>query len=202
MTISVAILVSGLVSLSLTPMLCSRFLRAAKDERHGTLWTMFERFFDGLLRVYDRTLQVTLRHKIATMAVSVAVAVATGYLFMAIPKGFLPDEDQGQIFIFTEGPQGISFDNMVEHQMALNQIVLAQPYIDSFMSTAAGGNAGRIFARLKPRSERKSAQEIIQELRGKLAAVPGINAFPQMLPTIRIGGQLTKSQYQFTLQGS
>ena len=122
-TISVAILVSGLVSLSLTPMLCSRFLRAAKDERHGTLWTMFERFFDGLLRVYDRTLQVTLRHKLATMAVSVAVLVATVYLFMAIPKGFLPDEDQGQIFIFTEGPQGISFDNMVEHQMALNQIV-------------------------------------------------------------------------------
>ena len=89
---------------------------------------------------------------------------------------------------------------MVEHQTALNRIVLEQPYIDSFMSTAAGGNAGRIFARLKPRRERKSAQEIIQELRGKLAAVPGVNAFPQMLPTIRIGGQLTKSQYQFTLQ--
>ena len=84
--------------------------------------------------------------------------------------------------------------------MALNKMVMAQPYIDSFMSTAAGGNAGRIFARLKPRSQRKSAQEIVQDLRGKLAAVPGINAFPQMLPTIRIGGQLTKSQYQFTLQ--
>ncbi len=148
----------------------------------------------------DRTLQVTLRHKVATMGVSVAVMMATVYLFMAIPKGFLPDEDQGQIFIFTEGPQGISFDNMVGHQMALNRVVMQQPYIDSFMSTAAGGNAGRIFARLKPRKERKSAQEIIQELRGKLASVPGINAFPQMLPTIRIGGQLTKSQYQFTLQ--
>jgi HAE1 family hydrophobic/amphiphilic exporter-1 len=179
-TISVAILVSGVVSLSLTPMLCSRFLRASKEIEHGRLWRLFESFFDGLLRLYDRTLQVTLRHKFATMAVSVAVMAGTAYLFVAIPKGFLPDEDQGQIFIFTEGPQGISFDNMVEHQTALNKVVMAQPYIDSFMSTAAGGNAGRLFARLKPRNQRKSAQEIIQDLRGKLAAVPGINAFPQM----------------------
>jgi HAE1 family hydrophobic/amphiphilic exporter-1 len=199
-TISVAILVSGLVSLSLTPMLCSRFLRASKESEHGHLWMLFERFFDGLLRVYDRTLQVTLKHRLATMMVSAGVLVATVYLFITIPKGFLPDEDQGQIFIFTEGPQGISFDDMVQHQVALNKVVMAQPWVESFASTAAGGNAGRIFLRMKPRSERKSAQEIIQELRPILAAVPGINAFPQMLPTIRIGGQLTKSQYQFTLQ--
>jgi hydrophobic/amphiphilic exporter-1 (mainly G- bacteria), HAE1 family len=201
-TIGAAILVSGVVSLSLTPMLCSRFLRASKDAEthHGRLWSFFERFFDGLLRVYDRTLQFTLRHRVATMAVSAAVLVATVYLFIAIPKGFLPDEDQGQIFIFTEGPQGISFDSMVEHQLALTQVVLQQPWVDSFMSTAAGGNAGRIFVRMKPRNERKSAAEIIQDLRPKLASVPGINAFPQMLPPIRIGGQLTKSQYQFTLQ--
>jgi HAE1 family hydrophobic/amphiphilic exporter-1 len=199
-TIGVAILVSGLVSLSLTPMLCSRFLRASKETRHGRLWSFFERFFDGMLRVYDRTLRVTLEHRVATMAVSGAVLVATVYLFYVIPKGFLPDEDQGQIFIFTEGPQGISFDNMVQHQLALNYLVMKQPYVDSFMSTAAGGNAGRIFARLKPRSQRKSVIELIQELRPQLAAVPGINAFPQVLPPIRIGGQLTKSQYQFTLQ--
>ena len=199
-TISVAILVSGLVSLSLTPMLCSRFLRAAKEQHHGRMYVFFERFFDGLLRIYDKTLQVTLRHRVATMAVSVAVLVATVYLFMAIPKGFLPDEDQGQIFVFTEGPQGISFDSMVEHQLALTKVVMEQPWVDSFMSTAAGGNAGRIFIRLKPRSGRKSAMEIVQELRPKLAAVTGINAFAQVLPPIRIGGQLTKSQYQFTLQ--
>jgi HAE1 family hydrophobic/amphiphilic exporter-1 len=199
-TISVAILVSGVVSLSLTPMLCSRFLHASKEAHHGRLWSFFERFFDGMLRVYDRTLRVTLRHRVATMAVSAAVLVATVYLFYVIPKGFLPDEDQGQIFIFTEGPQGISFDNMVQHQLALNQVMTKQPWVDSFMSTAAGGNAGRIFARLKPRSERKSAMELIQGLRPQLAAVPGINAFPQLLPPIRIGGQLTKSQYQFTLQ--
>jgi HAE1 family hydrophobic/amphiphilic exporter-1 len=201
-TIGAAILVSGVVSLSLTPMLCSRFLRASKEAEahHGRLWSLFERFFDGMLRVYDRTLQFTLRHRVATMALSAAVAVATVYMFFVIPKGFLPDEDQGQIFIFTEGPQGISFDSMVEHQLALTRVVAEQPWVDSFMSTAAGGNAGRIFLRMKPRNERKSAMEIIQELRPKLASVPGINAFPQLLPPIRIGGQLTKSQYQFTLQ--
>jgi hydrophobic/amphiphilic exporter-1 (mainly G- bacteria), HAE1 family len=199
-TIGVAILVSGVVSLSLTPMLCSRFLRPALAEHHGRVYAAFERFFDGLLRLYERTLQVTLRHKFATMAVSVLVLIATTYLFMVMPKGFLPDEDQGQIFIFTEGPQGISFDNMVRHQTALNKVLMQQPWVDSFMSTAAGGNAGRMFVRMKPRSERKGALEIIRELRPKLAAVPGINSFPQLLPPIRIGGNLTKSQYQFTLQ--
>jgi len=199
-TIGVAILVSGFVSLSLTPMLSSRFLRPPRAEGHGRFYTAFERFFDGLLRLYDRTLQVTMRHKVATMAVSMLVIVGTVYLFMVMPKGFLPDEDQGQIFVFTEGPQGISFDNMVRHQSALNEVVAKEPWVDSYMSTAAGGNAGRIFVRMKPRNQRKSAQEIIQELRPKLAAVPGIMAFPQMLPPIRIGGNLTKSQYQFTLQ--
>ena len=199
-TISVAILVSGFVSLSLTPMLSSRFLRPPREEGHGRMYTAFERFFDGLLRLYERTLQVTLRHKFATIAVSGLVLVGTVYLFMVMPKGFLPDEDQGQIFIFTEGPQGISFDNMARHQTALNKVVMQEPWVDSYMSTAAGGNAGRIFVRLKPRSQRKSAQELIQELRPKLASVPGIMAFPQMLPPIRIGGNLTKSQYQFTLQ--
>jgi hydrophobic/amphiphilic exporter-1 (mainly G- bacteria), HAE1 family len=199
-TIGVAILVSGVVSLSLTPMLCSRFLRPPREEHHGRVYGAFESFFDGLLRLYERTLQLTLGHKFTTMAVSVLVLIGTAYLFVVMPKGFLPDEDQGQIFIFTEGPQGISFDSMVRHQTALNKVLMEQPWVDSFMSTAAGGNAGRMFVRMKPRSERKGALEIIRDLRPKLAAVPGINAFPQLLPPIRIGGNLTKSQYQFTLQ--
>jgi hydrophobic/amphiphilic exporter-1 (mainly G- bacteria), HAE1 family len=199
-TIGVAILVSGVVSLSLTPMLCSRFLRPPREEHHGRVYGAFESFFDGLLRLYERTLQLTLGHKFTTMAVSVLVLIGTAYLFVVMPKGFLPDEDQGQIFIFTEGPQGISFDSMVRHQTALNKVLMQQPWVDSFMSTAAGGNAGRMFVRMKPRSERKGALEIIRDLRPKLAAVPGINAFPQLLPPIRIGGNLTKSQYQFTLQ--
>lgn len=199
-TISAAILVSGFVSLSLTPMLCSRFLRAASEQRHGRLYNASERFFDGMLRVYDRTLRVTLKYRVTTMLVSAAVLVATVYLFMITPKGFLPDEDTGQIFVFTEGVQGISFESMVQHQQALNQLLLKQPWVDSFMSTAAGGNAGRAFIRLIPRNRRKPAMELVQELRPKLAGIPGLNVYPQLLPPIRIGGNLTKSQYQFTLQ--
>jgi HAE1 family hydrophobic/amphiphilic exporter-1 len=202
-TISAAILVSGVVSLSLTPMLCSRFLRATKEkEVHGKLWNAFEKFFDGLLHAYDRTLQATLRHRVATMAVSVLVVAGTVFLFIKMPTGFLPDEDQGFIFMFTEGPQGISYDSMVEHQLALSHIVMQQPYADSFMSTVAGGNAGRIFIKLKPRNQRGSIQSLVQDLRARVSQVPGINGYPQVLPLIRIGGQLTKSQYQFTMQGA
>ncbi len=199
-TIGAAILVSGVVSLSLTPMLCSRFLRSSHEQEHGRLYAASERFFDGMLRVYDRTLQVTLKYRATTMLVSAAVLVATVYLFMIIPKGFLPDEDTGQIFVFTEGVQGISFDSMVEHQQALNKLLMQQPWVDSFMSTAASGNAGRMFVRLKPRNQRLPAGELVQKLRPILAQVPGIKAYPQLLPPIRIGGNLTKSQYQFTLQ--
>jgi HAE1 family hydrophobic/amphiphilic exporter-1 len=200
-TISAAVLVSGVVSLSLTPMLCSRFLRAAREkEVHGKLWNAFEKFFDGLLHLYDRTLRATLRHRVATMAVSVLVLAGTVYLFKVMPTGFLPDEDQGFIFMFTEGPQGISYDSMVEHQLALSKIVMQQPYTESFMSTVAGGNAGRIFIRLKPRNQRGSIQSLVADLRARVSQIPGINGYPQVLPTIRIGGQLTKSQYQFTMQ--
>jgi len=201
-TISAAILVSGVVSLSLTPMLCSRFLRASKQEVHGKLWNAFERFFDGMLNLYDRTLRVTLRHRVATMGVSVLVLAGTVFLFIKMPTGFLPDEDQGFIFMFTEGPQGISFDSMVEHQLALSRIVMQQPYADSFMSTVAGGNAGRIFVKLKPRNQRGSIQSLVQDLRARVSQIPGINGYPQVLPLIRIGGQLTKSQYQYTMQSA
>ncbi|HET7205329.1 MAG TPA: efflux RND transporter permease subunit [Terriglobales bacterium] len=199
-TITAAILVSGVVSLSLTPMLCSRFLHPASEERHGRLYAASERFFDRMLRLYDRTLQMTLKYRVTTMVASGIVLAATVYLFMITPMGFLPDEDTGQIFVFTEGAQGISFGGMVQHQQALNQLIMKQPWVDSFMSTAAGGNAGRIFVRLKPRETRKPAMQLVQDLRPLLAQVPGIAAYPQVLPPIRIGGNLTKSQYQFTLQ--
>ncbi|HVO43550.1 MAG TPA: efflux RND transporter permease subunit [Aggregatilineales bacterium] len=199
-TIGAAILVSGFVSLSLTPMLCSRFLREGKEAHHGRLWQITENFFNGLLRFYQRTLAFTLHHRLATFGVSVLVLAGTVVLFMKIPAGFLPDEDQGFIFVFTEGPQGISFDSMVRHQLALNDIVQKLPWVDSYNSTVATGNQGRIFIHMVDRKERKPAIQLVQELRAKLTAVPGINAFPQMLPTIRIGGQLTKSQYQFTMQ--
>ena len=207
-TIGVAILVSGFVSLTLTPMLCSRFLRPPHTEKHGRLFMAFEHIHEGMIRVYDVTLQYVLRHRIATMVVSLALLVATVYMFMKIPKGFLPSEDTGSVFIFTEAAEGISYDAMVAHQKQLAAIVQQDPYVDNVMSSVGGGSAsvagntnqGRIFIRLKPRKTRPHVEGIIEELRPKLATVPGIRAYLQNLPPIRIGGQLTKSLYQFTLQ--
>jgi len=208
-TIGVAILVSGFVSLSLTPMLCSKFLRPPAAERHGKAYQVSERFFNGMLNAYEVSLKYVLRHRLATLVITGITLLATVYLFITTPKGFLPSEDTGQIFAFTEAQQGISFDSMVKHQQALAAIVNQDPNIDGFMSSVGTGgassasNAGRMFIRLKPRSERRlSADEIIQELRKKVSKVVGIQMFMQNLPPIRIGGQLTKSQYQYTLQSS
>jgi HAE1 family hydrophobic/amphiphilic exporter-1 len=206
-TISMAILISGFVSLTLTPMLCSRFLRPPGVEKHGRLYLFMERFFDGMLRAYDRTLQTVLHYRRTVMGVIIILTAATAWLFREMPKGFLPSEDTGQIFAFTEAAQGISFDEMVLHQKRLADIVARDPNIDAFMSAvgaggaSSAGNTGRIMMRLKPRKERDlSADEIIQELKPKLAQVTGIRMFMQNLPAIRIGGQLTKSPYQYTLQ--
>ncbi len=205
-TIGMAILVSGFVSLSLTPMLCSRFLRSTNAEQHGSLFNAFERIHDAMVRTYDWSLKGVLKHRLATMVILGLLVAATGYMFYIIPKGFLPSEDTGQIFAFTEAAQGISFEAMAKHQQALSDVVRQDPNVNSFMSSVGAGgmggagNAGRMFIRLKPRAERPHVDEIIQQLRPKLAAVPGIRVFMQNLPPIRIGGQLTKSQYQFTLQ--
>jgi HAE1 family hydrophobic/amphiphilic exporter-1 len=204
-TIGAAVLVSGFVSLTLTPMACSRFLRPP-TESHGRLYKASERVFDGMLHLYDWTLRRVLRHPRLTMGVLALTLVSTGYLVLAIPKGFLPDEDTGQIFAFTEGAQDISFDAMKANQMRAAEIVQKNPSVDNFMSSmgatsfSPSPNTGRLFIRLKPRSERPSAQEIIQELRQKFAALPDTKVYPQILPTIRIGGQLTKALYQYTLQ--
>ena len=205
-TIGVAILVSGFVSLTLTPMLCSRFLRSQSHQRHGYLYRKSEAVFDGMLRGYDWSLKKVMAHPLLTLMLSFVVLGATVYLYMIIPKGFLPSEDTGQVFAFTEAIQGISFDDMVRHQKEAAAVFGAAPYIDNYMSTVGGGgvnaalNSGRIFARLKDRSVRPHVDGIIQELRPKLMQIPGIMVYLQNLPPIRIGGQLTKSQYQFTLQ--
>jgi len=199
-TIGVAILVSGFVSLTLTPMLCSRFLHHGGKENHGWFYQQTECVFEGALHFYESSLKVVLRHRLATLAVSGVVLIATFYLFGAIPKGFLPNEDIGYIFATTEGQQGVSFEDMARHQQEAAKVIGSDPYVTNYMSTAAGGNTGRIFFRLRPRKERPGAEAIIQALRPKLAKVPGVNTFLQILPTIRIGGQLTKSQYQYTLQ--
>ncbi|MCL5966529.1 MAG: efflux RND transporter permease subunit [Deltaproteobacteria bacterium] len=206
-TIIAAILISGFVSLTLTPMLCSRFLRPRAEERHGRLYAASERVFDAMLAGYDWSLRKVLRHPRSTVLVSAVLLAATAWLFVFIPKGFLPNEDMGMIFGFTEAAQGISFDAMKRHQQEVVAVVRSDPNVESLMSSvgASGpnvsGNTGRIFIRLKPRSERRaSADQVIQELRPKLAGIPGMRVFLQNLPPIRIGGQLTKSQYQLTLQ--
>ncbi len=203
--IVIAVLVSGVVSLTLTPMLCSRFLKPPAAS-HGRIYRASERVFDGMLAAYRGTLEVVLRHPQATVGVFVATIVGTAWLFIAVPKGFIPDEDTGQIFAFTEGAQDISFDSMMAHQREAAAIVLKQPYVSSFMSsigasnTSVVPNTGRLFIRLKPRAERPGVDEIIQELRAKLTGITGFTVYPQKLPTIRIGGNLTKAAYQYTLQ--
>ncbi len=205
--ISVAILVSGVVSLTLTPMLCSRFLRPPGAERHGRFYMLLEKFFSDMLKGYEKSLQWVLGRRVATLVITTALLFVTIFLFYLMPKGFLPTEDTGQIFAFTEAQQGISFEDMKKHQLEMAAIIAQDPNVEAFMSSiGAGGpnaaaNTGRIFMRLKPRSERKlSADEIIQELRKKTAGVVGMRIFMQNLPPIRLGGQLTKSQYQYTLQ--
>ncbi|HXU89603.1 MAG TPA: efflux RND transporter permease subunit [Methylomirabilota bacterium] len=203
--IGVAVVVSGIVSLSLTPMLCSRFLKEP-SRSHGALYRASERFFDGMLRTYDVSLRWVLRHRVFTLLVLVLTFVLTAVLAMRIPKGFIPNEDTGQIFAFTEAAQDVSFDAMVARQRAAAEIVSQQPYVEQFMSAVGAGgsgvvpNTGRLFIRLKPHAQRPHVEQVIEDLRPKLAAVPGLRVYPQNLPTIRIGGNLTKAVYQFTLQ--
>ncbi|MBL8393620.1 MAG: efflux RND transporter permease subunit [Candidatus Accumulibacter sp.] len=206
-TICVAILISGFVSLTLTPMLCSRYLRHTDGQAHGNLFRLFERFFAALQAAYGRTLRQAMTHPRSVLASLLATLLLTGLLFVSVPKDFLPGGDSGQIIAFTEGAQDISFASMVQHQRALAEIVAAEPDIHSFMSSVGAGgirptaNTGTLFMILKPRHARSSSpDEIIQRLRPKLAAVPGIKAYLQNPPVIRIGGQLTAAQYQYTLQ--
>src|SRR5437667_4308309 len=208
-TIAVAVLVSGFVSLTLTPMLCSRFLKSHTRKQHNRIYALSERFFDGMYRAYDRSLNFVLRQQRATLVVSMVLLVATAFLFVKIPKGFFPSEDTDQIFGITEGAQGISFHSMYEHQAAVNRVVGADTNVLNFTSSiGAGGstvaaNGGRVFLRLKPRAARQfSVDQIIQQLRPKLAAIPGIKVYLQNPPLIRIGGMLTKSLYQYTLQST
>ncbi len=208
-TIGVAVLLSGFVSLSLTPMLASRFVKAVKHKKHGRFYMASEKVFDGMYGLYERSLGVVLRHRLFTMFVTLAVLVATVWLFIVIPKGFFPVEDTGQIFCSTEAAQDISFEAMREKQLQVAKIIGENPNVQNFMSSIGSGgpnataNSGRIFIRLKPRSERKqNAEQIIQDLRPKLAEVPGIQVYLQVPPLIRMGGQLTKALYQFSLQST
>ena len=206
-TISVAILISGFVSLTQTPMLCSRFLKPLDKQHHGPFYNLLEGMFNGMLAVYRWTLSRVMRHRLITMLAVIPLVVLTAYLFKSIPKGFLPSEDTGQVMAQTEAIQGISFEDMVRHQKAAAAIAKEDPNIDGFMSAVGSGgggssNTGRLFMHLKPREERLGVVAFIQEMRAKLAQIPGIRVYMQPPPSISIGGRMTKSLYQFTLQGT
>jgi HAE1 family hydrophobic/amphiphilic exporter-1 len=208
-TIGVAILVSGVVSLSLTPLLCSRFLRPQQGSGRATRWTApAERLFQAGLHGYERTLGASLRHPRVVLSLLAVSLVATIWAYRAMPKGFLPSEDIGFVFGFTEAAEGVSFAEMAEHQKQVAAVIRRDPAVRStFASIGASGpnvsvNTGRVFVGLKPRGERDAtADQVIARLRPALAEIPGIRVFMQNPPPIRIGGQITKSQYQYTLQG-
>jgi HAE1 family hydrophobic/amphiphilic exporter-1 len=200
-TIAAAILVSGVVSVTLTPMLCSRFLQPPQHARHGALFMATERVFDLALNAYAWTLRHTLRFRPVAMAVSVALVVGTYVLFTKVPTGFIPSEDTGQIQAQTEGLQGVGFEAMRDHQMLAARIVGQDPNVASVAGMLQGGNQGRLFIQLKPREQRPlNADQVIEALRPKLAEIPGFRVFLQNPPLIRIGGQNTRSLYQLTLQ--
>jgi hydrophobic/amphiphilic exporter-1 (mainly G- bacteria), HAE1 family len=206
-TIGAAVLISGVVSLTFTPMLCSRWLKATKETKSiNPLTNTFERGWNWIVDRYEDTLKVVLNYRLAVLLSLVGMVVVTGVLFMVIGKGFMPDEDTGQITVTTEAAQGISFDSMSRHQKALADIMQSDPNVLEVMSSVGSSitlNQGHMLIALKPMSQRSmKAADIINELRPKLAQVPGIKCYLQIPPTIALGGQQTKALYQVSLQSS
>src|SRR5215203_5335112 len=201
-TIAAAILVSGLVSLTLTPMLCSRFLKAPHSIRHGRLYNLIEGIFDKWLNAYGWTLKQTIRFKGATMVASALLLAGTVYLFQIVPTGFIPSVDTGQLNGQIETIQGIGFEAAVAHQREIMAILAKDPNVASFTANVGGpGGGGRLNVDLKPRAERElSADQVIEELRPKFARVPGVRVVLSNPPAIRIGGMMSRAQYQFSLQ--
>ncbi len=206
--VTMAIGASAFVSLTLTPMLCSRFL---KREHHGQPENWFgrvlERGFDAVLHGYAVTLRWSLRHRAFMGLVMIATVVGTVFLFREIPKGFFPTEDIGQLTVTTEAAPDISYPAMVERQKAVAEIIQAHPAVATVTSSVGSGgisatvNSGRLFINLKPRDQRPSAEKVIQELRRSLARLPGIQVFMQPVQNLRLGSRSSKSAYQYTLQG-
>jgi multidrug efflux pump len=203
--ISVSLVLSLIISLTLTPMMCSRLLKPESHE-HGWLYRVSERGFDGILAFYDRGLTVALRHRFVTLMVMLGTIVITGYLYYVIPKGFFPQQDTGLILGITEAAQNTSFQAMAQRQLAAVNVILKDPAVETVGHNVGPGgptaapNQGRVFIALKPRDQRDvSADQVIARLNKKLAAVEGISVFMQPAQDITIGGRLNKTQYQYTL---
>ncbi len=205
-TLSIAILVSALVSLTLTPMLCGRFLKAEHPDRAGGwFYETMERFFDGLLHGYERGLKWVLKHQIFTLVVELATVAVTVWLFFQLPFGLFPQQDTGLLVGFSEGGQDISFDLMAQKHQQVSEIVAADPAVATIGGFVGGGanNNGFAFISLKPKSERKeTADEVINRLRPKLSKVVGVSLYLQAAQDLKVGGRTGRSQYQYTLQSA
>ena len=205
-TIMTAVLVSGFVALSLTPMLCSRMLHPPNEQSHGRLYRWSEHALDSVRDAYRRTLTLCVAHRFGVLCMFAALIVATVFLAVRIPKGFLPNDDTGQLFAFTQAAQDIGFDAMRDKQRQAINIIREDPNVDSVLGfVGAGGssatlNLARIIINLKPIGERASADAVMQALRPKLQDIPGLQIFLQNIPLIRIGARLTNSTYQLALQ--
>ena len=204
-TLAMAIFVSLIVSLTLTPMMASRFLRARGEVKHGRFYRWSERAFDRLLHGYERILDLALRWSLTTLCIFFATLALSVYLFIVIPKGFFPQQDNGFLTATSETSQDISFADMKRHQEELGAIVQHDPAVDSIAMFIGGGgsalNTGRLYITLKPRSERDaSAQQIIARLRPKLEKVEGARLFMQASQDVRLGGRATRTQFEYTLQ--
>jgi HAE1 family hydrophobic/amphiphilic exporter-1 len=202
-TIVVAILISGFVSLSLTPMLGSRFLTSNHGRQHGFLYRAFEKGFDAMASAYEVSLRYAMRWHVATFLVAVSMLFGTAYLFMTMPTGFIPSQDSGFFFANTRAGQDISFESIAQHQNAAAEIVRAHPEVAAVGAFVMGGNPAFMFARMKPRAERQhSVDEIIAQLRSQVARIPGLMVFMTNPPPITVGGQQRTSLYQMTLQST
>jgi hydrophobe/amphiphile efflux-1 (HAE1) family protein len=203
-TVSVALVLSLLISLTLTPMMCAYLLKPESKE-HGRLYRLSERGFDGLLNLYEAGLKIVLRHRFVTLMTMLATIALTGYLYVLIPKGFFPEQDTGLIIGLSEAAQDISFQAMAERQQALLNALMRDPAVASVGAAvgAGGGNTtvndGRVYIALKPKSERGSMAQVLARLRTNLAKIQGITLYMQAAQDITIGGRVSKTMYQYTL---
>lgn len=207
-TIGVAVLISGAISLSLTPMLCSRYLRPVHE--HGRVYNTLEKKFARVQNGYAASLRIAMAHRGWMLALSAVILIGTVWLYGSVPKGFIPRQDTGQISGTTRAPEGITYEELVAKQLQVTDILRKNPNVAAVMSSAGqtgggvtGANVGRIVVRLKPKSERKlSADEVIQELRRHTRKVEGMQLFLQNPPAINIGGRHSNAEFQYVLQGT
>ncbi|MSU24577.1 MAG: efflux RND transporter permease subunit [Opitutus sp.] len=206
-TISAAVLVSGFVSLTLTPMLCSRFLKPMQQGvKHGAVYNALERLFQGTLGFYDRTLKISLHYRLITLLVAISMIGLTAWLIVVVPKGFIPTEDNGRLSVSTEAAQDVSYEAMVRYQRQVGDILVKNPYVGMFSlsvgSNFSNANTTRMYVMLIDRKLRPTADQVVAQLRRELSGIPGVRVFPQVPAAIRLGGRGSSSVYQYTLYGA